>query len=325
MAKRKKAAPKKTAAPKKKTVPKKKSQVKSAPAIAGPSQPTSLEFASEKYRGGTVPERVLALAGDDASLARGRILNCRPSRVTLDRVAPLVRLGMAAVGPTPTPIDYRAPGWPVGDQLQTGACVGWAVGDGVLRWHFVRKGLISPAERLSARYLWMAAKELDEFERERPESFIESAGTSIAAALRVARELGCATEQVLPFAEGHFFKESTERFYRETARLRIRDYVVLSLAPIDWKQWLSARKGPLAIRVQVDDKFQKAELRGNFDPPPQDSGHAATLVGFLREGNQDRFIVRNSWGVAWGENGFALADEGYLSRAVTECFGVLID
>jgi hypothetical protein len=268
----------------------------------------------------------LAAKADKTHFA-DRVLNCKPSRVRLNRLASPSAVRPADIGSRtpPQPKNYLSHDWPVGDQGMTGACVGWAVGDGLLRWHFVQRGLMHPKQLLSARYLWMAAKEIDEFEEGRPESFIESAGTSIAAALRVARELGCALESVLPFSGGRFFEGSTDKFYKDARRLRIRDYEVLPLDPHEWKAYLSEGRGPLAVRVLVNRDFLMAKLTGRFRPTATENAHAVSIVGFKRDENGvDRFVIRNSWGTKWGDNGFALADEEFMRGAVTECFGVVM-
>lgn len=43
--------------------------------------------------------------------------------------------------------------------------------------------------------------------------------------------------------------------------------------------------------------------------------HAVTAVGFGNDDGQDYYIVRNSWGPTWGEN-------GYIKIAVKEGKGV---
>ena len=45
--------------------------------------------------------------------------------------------------------------------------------------------------------------------------------------------------------------------------------------------------------------------------PLQPRGHAVTIVGYT----SDRFIIRNSWGEGWGDNGFAYASLSYAQDA----------
>ena len=51
------------------------------------------------------------------------------------------------------------PGTRSRDQGETGSCVGFALADSVMRWQLVELRRLPPAERLSARFIWMASKE----------------------------------------------------------------------------------------------------------------------------------------------------------------------
>lgn len=218
--------------------------------------------------------------------------------------------------------DLRAPWWPIGDQGSTGSCVGWAAADSVLRWHFVKQGRIGQNDRLSVRFLWMAAKETDEFNR-RPTAFIEQSGTSLKAALDVARKLGVVREQVLPFQSGAVFPGSERSFYTQAAQLKIASYHYLGNNLSNWRRWLYAG-GPILTRLQVDATFQNAAgTNGYLDAygtAAPYGGHAIALVGYDRRG----FIVRNSWSEDWGDQGFAFATDAYAQAAFTEAYGVIV-
>ncbi len=87
----------------------------------------------------------------------------------------------------------RAAWWTINNQENTGSCVGWATADGVVRWHMVKAGRIGQKVLLSPRHVWMASKETDTITT-RPESFIEDAGTTLKAAVDVARKTGVALD-----------------------------------------------------------------------------------------------------------------------------------
>jgi hypothetical protein len=53
----------------------------------------------------------------------------------------------------PNSFDLRETNWEINDQGATGSCAGWATADSLLRWHFVKKGVINPAELLSVRFI----------------------------------------------------------------------------------------------------------------------------------------------------------------------------
>src|SRR3954452_24467632 len=93
-----------------------------------------------------------------------RVLNVLPSRET-DRdwdVRAAVDAGaLDAAGVPPNSVDLRQGNedwWTIGDQKNTGACVGWATADGALRDHFVKADRIAPDDMLSVRFMWMASK-----------------------------------------------------------------------------------------------------------------------------------------------------------------------
>src|SRR5919108_3117943 len=132
-----------------------------------------------------------------------RVLNVVPSRDTerdwqLEQ-ADAAGLLAAAPAAVPRSKDLREEWWKIGDQGSTGSCVGWATADALLRWHFTKAGRIKQTDALSKRFIWMASKETDEFISS-PSTFIENAGTSLKAALDVARKFGAVKGAGLPFS-----------------------------------------------------------------------------------------------------------------------------
>ena len=261
------------------------------------------------------------------------IFNCLPSpkpekNWTLDTAlaAGLVdRKVASAKADAAANVDLRAAWWKVGDQGQTGSCVGWGSAEGVLRWHFVKAGRLAANEPLSPRYLWMASKETDAYTT-RPTSFIESDGTWLTAALGVAQKFGVVTDKVLPFKLGgsaQMYTGTANAFYAVAAQLRIASYFNLGRDLAAWRTWL-ATKGPILTRLTVDAAFMGATTtRGNldaYDAANPQGGHCVALVGYVN----GRFIVRNSWGIGWGDKGFAYAADGYAQPAFTEAFGVVL-
>lgn len=254
-----------------------------------------------------------------------RLLTCLPSPdPELDwRVTDDASLALPGDEALPESVDLREPWWAIRDQGVTGSCVGWAVADSVLRWHFVKGERIAPEQSLSARFVWMASKETDEF-TSRPESFIEHAGTSLKAALQVVRKFGCVTEDTLPFEMNRLYGGTSTAFYMAASRFRINMFVRLNSIR-EWKQWLASR-GPILIRVEVDRNWQLCQ-NGRlefYDPFPgghREGGHAAAIVGYTESGE---FIVRNSWGKQWGADGFAFATSLYADKAVSEAWGVFV-
>ncbi len=257
-----------------------------------------------------------------------RICNIVPSRDTEKDWQFENALNSGAVaGPAalPASVDLRATWWDIGDQQQTGSCVGWGSTDGVARYHFVKAGKLAKSKKLSPRCTWMASKETDQY-RSRPETFIEEAGTSLKAAVDILRKYGAAPEEMLPFHLNTFMYLGNENtFFATMATRRIAAYFNLHKNLASWRAWLAGH-GPILVALNVDATWDNATathgLLDTFQPNTVRGGHAPCVVGYTTEG---RFIVRNSWGTAWGDHGFAYASEGYIKAAFfNESYGVTI-
>jgi len=258
-----------------------------------------------------------------------RVLNVVPSRET-ERDWRLEQADAAGVlaprAPVPRSKDLREAWWKVGDQGSTGSCVGWATSDALLRWHYVKTGRIRQTESLSIRFIWMASKETDEFDSA-PTTFIENAGTSLKAALDVARKFGVVRDRTLPFDGGTLYPGKPETFYALAAQMKIASYFNLSFnrgGSLDyWRRWIATR-GPILTRLDVDRTWDEASDNGGmldtYEARTKRGGHAVALVGYT----PDRFVVRNSWGAGWGDKGFAHASLAYAQDAFTEAYGISV-
>jgi C1A family cysteine protease len=225
-----------------------------------------------------------------------------------------------ADAPLPDTVDLRQDWHTVPDQGHTASCVGWTVADSLLRWHLVKDGKLAPDQRLSARHVWMSAKEF--FQREEfPSTFLEQDGTSLKAGLDVVRKFGAVLESELPWdglAAG-----TPEDYYRSAKSRRIMAYFNLGAEDpaarfAEWRKWL-AQTGPVAVLIKVDRHVAAAQL-DTFDPDSVDGSHAAALFGY----GPDHFLLRSSWGPAWGDNGYAKMSLDYAAQAVIESYGVMI-
>jgi C1A family cysteine protease len=273
--------------------------------LRGRFGPMEEDMAARSKKGGGVP-------------MRRRICNVVPSRNTerdWQFGVALKSTAVAAVKKLPASVDLRAAWWTIGDQEDTGSCVGWASTDGVMRFHMVGAGRLAPKDRLSPRATWMASKEIDEFV-DRPESFIEGAGTSLKAAMDVCRKYGTVPEAMLPFhiaTKMHLGDEET--FFATAAQRKAAAYFNLKKDFAQWRTWLASH-GPLLVALNVDANWENATAtKGRLDAWDAASargGHAVCVVGYTSD---KRFIIRNSWGTGWGDKGFAYASDAYVKAA----------
>jgi C1A family cysteine protease len=257
-----------------------------------------------------------------------RICNLVPSRNTekdwqFEHAVAAGALSAPAV--LPTSIDLRAPWWDIGNQENTGSCVGWASTDSVARYMFVNAGRLAQNVKLSPRFTWMASKETDQFTT-RPETMIEAAGTTLKAAVDILRNFGAGPEALLPFHIATAMYTGNENtFFATAATRKIASYFNLQRNLPNWRAWLAAH-GPVLVGLNVDHTWDNATATGGnmdtFQPNTVRGGHSVALVGYRADG---RFIVRNSWGTAWGDHGFGYPSEAYINAAFyTESYGVTL-
>ena len=225
----------------------------------------------------------------------------------------------------PKSVDLHTSWWAINNQENTGSCVGWATADGVVRYQMVKAGRITQKQLLSPRHVWMASKETDTITT-RPESFIEGAGTTLKAAVDVARKHGVALMDDLPFhIQTKMFTGNENTFYASCAQRKVAAYFNLHRNLTSWKTWL-AGNGPILAAFNVDSSWDNAAANGGkidtFHPDTVRGGHAICIVGYRADG---RFIVRNSWGTGWGVNGFGYLHPDYIAAAFfDESYGVTL-
>lgn len=90
------------------------------------------------------------------------------------------------------------------------------------------------------------------------------------------------------------------------------------------------QRGPIACGIVADQKLveYKSGIFNNDTPyTPDDIDHDISVVGFGEENGVKFWTVRNSWGSAWGEQGFFRLIRGTNNIMIeTDCaWGVPLD
>jgi hypothetical protein len=269
-----------------------------------------------------------------APVEAGRVLNVGPSPARREDHTPEAAEAcghLRAVDP-PERVDLRADWYTVRDQGKTGSCVGWALADSVMWRQLVAAGRLAPEQRLSPRFMWMAAKEmrakLTEVKGEpawRPSTFLEQGMTDVKSALDVARLYGAALEDELPFDDG-LYEGAIDEFYASAAQRKVTHYYRLDPDEdrdewlLHWRRWID-QHGPVLVVLKVDKQFvDGVHLLDGYHPDSASFNHAAALAGYGPNG----FLVRCSWGGGWGRDGYAVATESYLKQATIESYGIVV-
>jgi len=145
---------------------------------------------------------------------------------------------LTAPAALPASVDLRATWWDVGDQKDTGSCVGWASTDGVARYMLVKANKLAKTEHLSPRFTWMASKETDQATTI-PETMLDCAGTFLKAAADILRNYGAVPDSLLPFVINTAMYTGKEKdFFATAATRKITSYFNLQRNLPQWKSWL---------------------------------------------------------------------------------------
>ncbi|PAV78738.1 hypothetical protein WR25_07428 [Diploscapter pachys] len=140
-----------------------------------------------------------------------------------------------------------------------------------------------------------------------------------AYAMRFVQKNGLVPEQTYPYtaeedAQCHLKKDKND------SRIFINNYELLGKSEDQIADWVYS-KGPVTFGMNVT-RFLYYYRNGIFTPDPKDctqnslGSHAMTLVGYGKDANTGNlfWVVKNSWGQYWGENGFFK-----LARNVNAC------
>jgi C1A family cysteine protease len=62
---------------------------------------------------------------------------------------------------------------------------------------------------------------------------------------------------------------------------------------------------PVAVAIEADERSFQFYASGVFTGPCGTSlDHGVVLVGYGSENDEDYYILRNSWGESWGDQGY---------------------
>lgn len=191
--------------------------------------------------------------------------------------------------------------FPVRDQAGTSACVAFARLRAIHMAAFGRGSVLPYPSELAAYagYRMQAGQRGDEL--------IDS-GSYPAAAAQYERDRGLVAENAWPWMPSIVNCEPDWATEAETIDHALTGEYEPSDGPSRNAELATAiRQGhnPV-IAVRADKAF--FETDGFHEIPPDDgtgSWHAIPLVGFARVGDRFSFITTNSWGIGWGNLGFA--------------------
>lgn len=210
----------------------------------------------------------------------------------------------------PPKVDLRPHMTEVEDQGELSSCVANAVAGAYE--YLVKRHRGDDAYDVSRLFIYYNA-------RERGGSEGEDGGSLIADAIESLRESGACSEATWPYEPDTVNEKPDDGAYEEASSFLVEDMQLVPTTLAAWKGAL-AEGYPIAFGISLFESFDAHRRRGVVPmPSPAESsreshgGHAMLCVGYS---DPDRvFIVRNSWGTTWGDNGYCYIPYDYLMSA----------
>jgi hypothetical protein len=143
-------------------------------------------------------------------------------------------------------------------------------------------------------------------------------GGTLRSAVQVGSLYGFLDERVLPYTDDPrtFAKAPPKADYTLARQHRITSYHAIADGDVETMKSVLAMGKLICFGFDVYDNMmtQAMALKGHLSRPKKTDkilgGHAVALVGY--SDSKKAFLVRNSWGVNWGNNGYFLMDYDYV-------------
>jgi C1A family cysteine protease len=214
-----------------------------------------------------------------------------------------------AVRPTlalPTHIDLRATCSSVENQGNLGSCTGNALAGAI---EFLeRKDSVSFAEA-SRLFIYYNERVI--------EGTVKSdAGAMIRDGIKTLKNQGVCSETRWPYIISKFAVKPSAVCFKEALKHQITSYH--RILTLDEMRTCLADRFPFVFGFTVYENFESQEVAATgvvqMPPPGERSlgGHAVLAVGY--DDAERRFIVRNSWGIGWGQKGYFTIPYEYIAN-----------
>lgn len=218
----------------------------------------------------------------------------------------------------PRKVDLRTDELPVYDQGALGSCTANAIATA-----FAYSVLKQQEEELyspSRLFTYYNTRLLEGNED-------KDSGATLRSTVKVMNKVGVCDENFWPYTISKFKNRPTDICYKEAVGNKAIKYERLNRSLSDFKSCLVSGF-PFVCGFAVYESFETREVTktGKMVMPNKNEqfrgGHAIIVMGY--DDDMGCFIVRNSWGVKWGDKGhFYMPYEYLLDRNLSDDFWVI--
>lgn len=208
----------------------------------------------------------------------------------------------------PERVDLRHTMPPIQDQGQLGSCTAHA-SVALLEHNMILIG--RPLTPLSRLFLYYNSRAMEG-------GVNTDSGAMLRDVISSLADTGICPESDWPYNEGQFTAKPPDEAYTHAALSKISLYA--RLTTLQDMQMCLATGHPFVFGFTVYSSFESQQTASTgvaYLPGSGESivgGHAVCAVGYEKTSDGLRFIVRNSWGVGWGQGGYFTMPADYLTN-----------
>lgn len=207
----------------------------------------------------------------------------------------------------PTKVDLRPGCPPVYDQGQLGSCTANAI-----------NGAYQFMQRKQKQRDFMPSRLFVYYNERVMEGTVDTdSGAMIRDGIKSVANAGVCPEDMWPYDIAEFRTRPTKQCYTDARKNQAIVYRRVLNSSLHQLQGALASGTPVVFGFSVYESFESQEVArtGTVPLPPRGEkllgGHAVLAVGY--DDATQRFLVRNSWGASWGDNGYCTMPYGYLT------------
>ncbi|CAF0784632.1 unnamed protein product [Adineta ricciae] len=209
----------------------------------------------------------------------------------------------------PPSVDFRPNMPPVEDQSQIGSCTANSLAGA---YEYIIKKSEGNDIAVSRLFIYY-----NERAKENPSNITDS-GATLTDGIETIEEFGVCLESFWPYDISQVNTKPSDEAYQEAVGHKITNALQVNRDLNEMKSCL-AQGFPFAFGLQLYPSFNKATTGGVVRMPSSDElsgqplgGHALLAVGYSDQSQS--FIVRNSWGQDWGDQGYCYIPYDYMTN-----------
>jgi C1A family cysteine protease len=213
----------------------------------------------------------------------------------------------ALAKPVPPLVDLRVQCPPVYDQGSLGSCTANAIA-GAFQFELMKQNL--PVFNPSRLFIYYNERVLEGHVK-------EDSGAQIRDGIKSVATQGVCDEALWPYIIAKFAQKPTKALYTKALKNQALQYTRLNNTAINELKTCLASGNPFVFGFTVYQSFEGDKVaQSGVLPMPSSSesvmgGHAVMAAGY--DDSKKAFIIRNSWGDAWGQKGYFYMPYDYIT------------